>query len=1144
MLALVAGGVARRHRLRRAAEGGVLAARSRASLCVRRRNGPTPFAPARTRSSTLTTRAICACGARARDVPRRRAEAVRRRQGRRSASSTLCTLGARELGRSPSSARATSACRSHRRSREAGKQGRARRRGAGGRRRAQPRREPHQGRSVRGARAARRSRARSARRPTTPQRARRAPILIAVPTPLSRQREPDLSYIESAARSLAPHLRAGQLVVLESTTYPGTTREVLQPLLEEGSGLKAGADFHLAYLARARRSRQRATSRRRRRRRSSAASTPRRHEAAAALYRQRRSSTVAHGLDARGGRADEAAREHLPLGQHRARQRARAALRPDGHRRLGGRRRRGDEAVRLHVVQAGPRPRRPLHPDRSVLPDVEGARVRLLDAVHRARRRGEQQHAVLLPLGRLAGAEPRRAEVARAARRSSCSASRTRPTSATCASRPRRSWCSCSATPARTSRTTIRTSPQFDGHARRSPLEPEAYDCVVDRDRALVDRLRARSCGAAKVVVDFRNATEGRRRSTARSGSCERRSASVGLGYWGPNLARNFDELGDAALALRPRPRRCASGSPRAIPRARCTPTSTSCSPTTSSTASSSRRRCRPTTRSRSRRSRRASTSLVEKPPAMRAAEMEELVALADGARARADARPPAALPPGRPQAEGADRRRRARRRALRLRQPPEPRQDPHGRERAVVARRPRPLGDPLPARRGAVGGDRARARLPHRRRRGRRLLLPALPERQDRAHAPVVARPAQDAAASPSSAARRWSSSTTWSSSEGDDLREGAEEPRRRATASGRRAPATSSARRSRTTSRCGSSARSSCGSMRGERRAAARSRATGSRSCARSSGCRSRSSMAAEVHPTAIVYPGTVLGDGVQGARGRGRRQAADAVAALDREARAAAAGRDRRRDDRLDRRDRLRRARRIGARVILGDQSCVRERVTIGDDVVVGRGSLVENDTTIGALTKIQADAYITAYSTLEENVFIAPCVVTTNDNFMGRTEQRHELIAGPTIRRGARVGGGADPLPGRRDRRGGVRRRRRRRDEGRAAARSSSSATRRASCATCRTKSCSSRRRLASELERVRGPTRGRRRPHLDVVPAAGRGGAVDEALRRAGSAPTRASASAWPRRADDRSACPGSRERAAPSPVERAAEPTR
>ncbi len=104
------------------------------------------------------------------------------------------------------------------------------------------------------------------------------------------------------------------------------------------------------------------------------------------------------------------------------------------------------------------------------------------------------------------------------------------------------------------------------------------------------------------------------------------------------------------------------------------------------------------------------------------------------------------------------------------------------------------------------------------------------------------------------------------------------------------------------------------------------------------------------------------------------------------------------------------------RIGARGIVGDQACVRERCLIGDDVVIGRGSLVENDTSIGARTKIQANAYVTAYSTLEEDVFIAPCVITTNDNFMGRTEKRHALRKGPTVRRGARIGGGAVLLPG--------------------------------------------------------------------------------------------------------------------------------
>ncbi len=74
-----------------------------------------------------------------------------------------------------------------------------------------------------------------------------AAILIALPTPLSRQREPDLSILLSATEEVAKRLRPGHVVVLESTTYPGTTREKLQPLLEAGSGLQAGTDFHLAF---------------------------------------------------------------------------------------------------------------------------------------------------------------------------------------------------------------------------------------------------------------------------------------------------------------------------------------------------------------------------------------------------------------------------------------------------------------------------------------------------------------------------------------------------------------------------------------------------------------------------------------------------------------------------------------------------------------------------------------------------------------------------------------------------------------------------------------------------------------------------------------------------------------------------------
>jgi len=71
-------------------------------------------------------------------------------------------------------------------------------------------------------------------------------ILICVPTPLTKMREPDTSYIESTTRAIAKTLRKGQLVVLESTTYPGTSREVMLPILEE-SGLKVGRDVYLAY---------------------------------------------------------------------------------------------------------------------------------------------------------------------------------------------------------------------------------------------------------------------------------------------------------------------------------------------------------------------------------------------------------------------------------------------------------------------------------------------------------------------------------------------------------------------------------------------------------------------------------------------------------------------------------------------------------------------------------------------------------------------------------------------------------------------------------------------------------------------------------------------------------------------------------
>jgi UDP-N-acetyl-D-glucosamine dehydrogenase len=71
-------------------------------------------------------------------------------------------------------------------------------------------------------------------------------VILCLPTPLTRHREPDLSFVERTAEAAAPHLRRGQLIVLESTTYPGTTREIMRPILER-SGLRSGRDFFLAY---------------------------------------------------------------------------------------------------------------------------------------------------------------------------------------------------------------------------------------------------------------------------------------------------------------------------------------------------------------------------------------------------------------------------------------------------------------------------------------------------------------------------------------------------------------------------------------------------------------------------------------------------------------------------------------------------------------------------------------------------------------------------------------------------------------------------------------------------------------------------------------------------------------------------------
>lgn len=104
-------------------------------------------------------------------------------------------------------------------------------------------------------------------------------------------------------------------------------------------------------------------------------------------------------------------------------------------------------------------------------------------------------------------------------------------------------------------------------------------------------------------------------------------------------------------------------------------------------------------------------------------------------------------------------------------------------------------------------------------------------------------------------------------------------------------------------------------------------------------------------------------------------------------------------------------------LGEKVLVADQASIREDVEVGDFTIVGRGVAIENECSIGRYCKLETNAYITAYSTLEDRVFIAPGVLTSNDNYMGRTEERFKHFKGATVRRGGRLGVGAVLLPGR-------------------------------------------------------------------------------------------------------------------------------
>ena len=217
-------------------------------------------------------------------------------------------------------------------------------------------------------------------------------IIICVPTPLNEYHEPDLSYITDTTHAIAPHLRAGQLVVLESTTYPGTTEEVMVPILEKENraNLKAAREnsdpakeFFVAF-------------------------SPEREDPGNTTVARKDIPKVVGGLNkqppkwlgalrfhlqphsaglipCRGG-DDQAAGKHLPLREHRAGQRTQAALPADEPQHLGSHRRGRHQALWISSLLSRPGPRRTLHSRRPVLSFLESKRSGLPHPLHRTRR--------------------------------------------------------------------------------------------------------------------------------------------------------------------------------------------------------------------------------------------------------------------------------------------------------------------------------------------------------------------------------------------------------------------------------------------------------------------------------------------------------------------------------------------------------------------------------------------------------------------------------------------------------------------------------------------------------------------------------------------------------------------------------------
>lgn len=103
-------------------------------------------------------------------------------------------------------------------------------------------------------------------------------------------------------------------------------------------------------------------------------------------------------------------------------------------------------------------------------------------------------------------------------------------------------------------------------------------------------------------------------------------------------------------------------------------------------------------------------------------------------------------------------------------------------------------------------------------------------------------------------------------------------------------------------------------------------------------------------------------------------------------------------------------------IGERTLVADLATIRENVTVGSKTIIGRGVAVENFCKVGSNCKLETNVYLTAYSEVEDNVFIAPGVVTSNDNFAARSKERYNHFKGVTVKKGGRIGAQATILPG--------------------------------------------------------------------------------------------------------------------------------